>query len=401
MYDVVIVGGGIVGLSTALALTRSRPGIRLAVVEKERRLARHQTGHNSGVIHSGIYYTPGSYKARFAVEGARAMVRFCQEHDLPVEVTGKVIVATSEEELPRLDRLLRRGLANGVRVRRLDRAGLLAHEPHAAGIAALHVADTGICDFSAVAATYARLAAGAGADLRVATRVTGLRVRPDGVTVLTSRGELRARQVVTCAGLQCDRLVSGAPARIVPFRGEYYDLAPHRTDLVRGLIYPVPDPAFPFLGVHLTRTITGGVHAGPNAVLALGREGYRPLAVNPRDLARTLTYPGFWRLARGNWREGMAEVRRSMSRRAFAGAVRRLVPDLADDDLVRGGSGVRAQAVTPAGALVDDFLIVERGPVLHVLNAPSPAATASLPIGRELADRVLSRWRGVEIPTPN
>jgi len=391
-YDVAVIGGGIVGLVTAYQLTRQRPGIRVVVLEKEHRWASHQTGHNSGVIHSGIYYTPGSRKARYAVQGARQMVEFCQEHDLPYEVTGKVIVATGDAELSQLDRLHDRGTANGVRVRRLDRAGLLEYEPHASGIAALHVADTGICDYVAVARTYAKLAEAAGADLRVATTVTALRPDGRGVLVHTGRGEVRAATVVNCAGLHCDRVaaLSGGPvpARIVPFRGEYYELPADRRHLVRNLIYPVPNPDFPFLGVHFTRMIDGSVHIGPNAVLALRREGYRWASASPRDLAQTLGYPGFWKLARANWREGAAEMRRSLSRRQFAAAARRLVPDLADTDLIRSGAGVRAQAITPEGRLVDDFLLVERGPLVHVLNAPSPAATASLPIGAEIATRV-------------
>lgn len=392
--DVAVVGGGIVGLATAFALTRARPGIRLVVLEKENRLATHQTGHNSGVIHSGIYYPPGSYKARFAVQGARAMVEFCREHDLPVQITGKVIVATSEAELPGLDRLYERGQANGVRVRRLDRAELAEHEPHAGGLAALHVADTGICDYPAVAMRLARLVADAGGQVHPATRVTRLREEPGGVVVQTSRGATRAGRVVNCAGLQSDRVAMAAgvaaPARIVPFRGEYYQLAAHRTDLVRGLIYPVPDPDFPFLGVHLTRMTDGSVHVGPNAVLALRREGYGRYSASPRDLASTLTYPGFWSLARRHWRAGAAEMRRSASRRAFAQAARRLLPGLRDEDLVPAGAGVRAQAVGRGGRLVDDFLIRSSGHTLHVLNAPSPAATASLSIGAELARRLLA-----------
>jgi L-2-hydroxyglutarate oxidase len=394
-YDVAIVGGGIIGLATAYRLTKRRPGVRVAVLEKERRWACHQTGHNSGVIHSGIYYRPGGRKARYAVQGARQMVEFCRAQGLPIEVTGKVIVAITEAELPRLDRLYDRGIANGVRVSRLDRVGLAEREPHAAGVAALLVADAGICDFVAVARRFGRLAADAGADLHAATPVRRLRASGGGVAVHTGRGELRARVVVCCAGLHSDRLAArddgSAPVRVVPFRGEYYELTPARRDLVRGLIYPVPNPDFPFLGVHLTRMIDGSVHVGPNAVLALRREGYRWRSVDPRDLAGTLAYPGFLRLARENWREGVAEMRRSMSRRRFADAARRLVPDLTAADLRRAGAGVRAQAVRPDGGLVDDFLILERPRTLHVLNAPSPAATASLPIGATLADMVTSR----------
>ncbi len=397
-YDVAIIGGGILGLATAYQLTRRRPGIRVVVLEKEHRIATHQTGHNSGVIHSGIYYAAGSRKARYAVEGARATVAFCREYGLPVEVTGKVIVATTEAERPPLERLYERGRANGVRVERLDRAGLAEHEPRVNGVAGLHVADTGICDFTEVARMYARLAVEQEAQLQVGARVTGLRSDPSGVTVHTVRGDVRARQLVACAGLHCDRVAAmdGArpPVRVVPFRGEYYELAPGRRDLVRGLIYPVPNPDFPFLGVHLTRMIDGSVHVGPNAVLALRREGYRWRSANPRDLAGTLGYPGFWRLARANWREGVAEMHRSLSPRRFADAARRLLPEIGDDDLVPAGAGVRAQAVTHDGSLVDDFVVVEREHALHVLNAPSPAATASLPIGAELADRTLARLDG-------
>jgi len=394
-YDVVVVGGGIVGLATAYQLAVRRPGVRLLVLEKEPRLAGHQTGHNSGVIHTGLYYRPGSRKARYAVEGARRMVEFCREHGLPVEVTGKLVVAVDPGEVPRLDRLYERGLTNGVRVARLGPDGIREHEPHVAGVAGLHVADTGSCDFVAVAHAYARLAQAAGAEVRVGTRVIGIHCGPGGVTVHTVRGEVRTRQLVNCAGLHADRLAAMAgvrpPARILPFRGEYHELAPDRRDLVRALVYPVPNPDFPFLGVHLTRGVDGSVHVGPNAVPALRREGYRWSQVSARDLGGTLAYPGFWRLARDNWREGAMEVRRSLSRRLFAEAARRLVPDLREQDLRPGGAGVRAQAVTHDGRLVDDFLLVETPTALHVLNAPSPAATASLPIGAELASKVAAR----------
>ena len=391
-YDVVVVGGGIVGLATAYQLTRRRPGLRLLLLEKEPRLAAHQTGHNSGVVHSGLYYPPGSRKARYAVAGARRTVDFCRQHGLPVQVTGKVVVATSAEEVRRLDRLYERGVANGVRLTRLGPDGIREHEPYARGVAGLHVADTAICDYAAVAAEYGRLAEQGGAEIRTGTAVTA--VGP-GLTVHTDQGDVHTRQLVGCAGLHADRLAALAGidpgARIVPFRGEYRELVPERRHLVRGLVYPVPDPAFPFLGVHLTRGVDGSVHVGPNAVPALRREGYRWRQVGVRDLAGTLAYPGFWRLARSAWREGGQELRRSVSPRLFAAAARRLVPELAEADLRPAGAGVRAQAVTAGGRLVDDFLVVETPTALHVLNAPSPAATAALPIGAELADRVCAR----------
>ena len=385
-YDVVIVGGGIVGMATAYQLGRTRPDLSVLVLEKEQRLAAHQTGHNSGVIHSGLYYVPGSRKARYAVEGARQMVEFCREHGIPHEVTGKIVVATSEDELPRLEKLFERGTANGVTLTRLGPDGIREHEPHVTGIAGLHAAETGICDYAAVTAAYAKLS---GAEVRLGTAVTAIR----GGTIETTGGDVRARQLVTGAG----RLSAGIavragarpPARIVPFRGEYHDLA--RTDLVRGLVYPVPDPQFPFLGVHLTRGVDGSVHVGPNAVPALRREGYRWRDVSARDLAGTLAHPGFWRLARANWRDGAMEIRRSLSRRLFAEAARRLVPEIRDEDLRPAGAGVRAQAITADGKLVDDFLLVETPAAVHVLNAPSPAATASLSIGAEIAGKVAGR----------
>jgi (S)-2-hydroxyglutarate dehydrogenase len=391
-YDVVVVGGGIVGLATAYQLTRRRPGLRLLVLEKEPRLAAHQSGHNSNVVHRGLYYPPGSRKARYAVEGARRTVDFCREHGLPVEVTGKVVVATGAEEIPWLDRLYERGVANGLALTRLGPDGIREHEPHARGVAGLHVRDTAICDFAAIAATYGRLAEQAGAEIRTATAVVGL---SPGPVVHTDRADVHTRQLIGCAGLYADRLAAldgtDPETRILPFRGEYRELVPGRRHLVRGLIYPVPNPEFPFLGVHLTRGVDGSVHVGPNAVPALSREGYRWRQVRARDLAGTLAYPGFWRLARGTWREGVAEIRRSASARRFAAAARRLVPELADEDLRPAGAGVRAQAVTRDGRLVDDFLVVETPTALHVLNAPSPAATAALPIGAELADRVCAR----------
>ncbi|GAA2571343.1 MULTISPECIES: L-2-hydroxyglutarate oxidase [Streptomyces] len=393
--DVLVIGGGIVGLSTAYAITRAAPGTRVTVLEKESGPARHQTGRNSGVIHSGIYYRPGSLKARYAVRGAAEMVKFCAEYDIPHAVTGKLIVATARDELPRLHALVQRGRENGLTVRELGAAQIAEYEPEIEGLAAIHVGTTGICDFTAVAR---HLAEASGAEIRYAARVTRVDRRPDrGVAVRTASGDVvRGRVLVNCAGLHCDeiaRLTGDEPGvRIVPFRGEYYELA--RPELVRGLVYPVPDPAFPFLGVHLTRGIDGGVHVGPNAVPALAREGYDWRTVRPRELAGTLTWPGSWQLARRHWRYGTGELHRSLSRAAFTRAVRRLLPAVREEDLVPAPAGVRAQAVLRDGTLADDFLIQETPRAVHVLNAPSPAATASLPIGREVARRALAELEG-------
>ncbi|PBC78385.1 L-2-hydroxyglutarate oxidase [Streptomyces sp. TLI_235] len=400
--DVLVVGGGIVGLSTAYALTRAQPGLRVAVLEKEQDLAAHQTGRNSGVIHSGVYYRPGSLKARYATGGAAEMVEFCREQGIAHEVTGKLIVATSADELPRLAALAERGRANGIPVAELDAAGIAAHEPEVCGVAGLHVGTTGICDFPAVARRYARLAEEKGAVLHTGTELRAVARRTDGVTVQTSAGELRCGVLVNCAGLHSDRVARMAGddpgVRIVPFRGEYYELAEHRRGLVRGLVYPVPDPAFPFLGVHLTRGIHGDVHVGPNAVPALAREGYDWRTVRPGDLAGTALFPGTWRIVRRHWRYELGELHRSLSRKAFTAAVQRLLPAVAAEDLVPAAAGVRAQAVARDGSLLDDFAFAGFDPddpasarrTVHVLNAPSPAATASLPIGREVARRALA-----------
>lgn len=391
--DVLVVGGGIVGLSTAYALTRTAPGTTVAVLEKESGPAHHQTGRNSGVIHSGVYYRPGSLKARYALKGSAEMVAFCAEHGIAHQVTGKLIVAKDRAELPRLRALAERGREHGIPVREFGPAQIREHEPEARGAAAVHVATTGVCDFAAVAGALAGAAQAAGASVRYGAEVTAVDRRPWGVAVRTARGEvLRARALVNCAGLQCDRLARLAGdepgVRIVPFRGEYYELA--RPELVRGLVYPVPDPAFPFLGVHLTRGVDGSVHVGPNAVPAAAREGYGWSVVRPGEVADTLAWPGVWRLGARHWRYGAGEIHRSLSRRAFTAEVRRMLPAVTEDDLRRAGAGVRAQAVARDGSLVDDFLI-RRGPrTVHVLNAPSPAATASLPIGREVARHALA-----------
>ena len=396
--DVAVIGGGILGLATAMTLAGRHEGLHVAVLEKENVIARHQTGHNSGVIHSGLYYRPGSAKARLAVEGARRLYDFCAEQEIPVERCGKVVVATSAAELPRLERLQERGEANGVpALRSLGAAELQEIEPEARGLGALHVPSTGIVDFVQVSAAYQRLLEERGGEVRLGSAVGDLRVGAGGVR-LSGSGTLHARYVVNCAGLHADRVsaLAGArpPLRIVPFRGEYYELREDRRGLVRNLIYPVPDPAFPFLGVHLTRRIDGAVEAGPNAVLALHREGYRWHDVSLRDTFEAVSYPGLLRLARSYWRTGLGEVWRSASKAAFVRALRRLLPALEEDDLQRGGAGVRAQALHPSGALVDDFEIVESERMIHVLNAPSPAATASLGIGERIADLADQSWFG-------
>ncbi len=391
-YDFTVVGGGIVGLSTALELTRRHPGASTLVLEKEPGWAAHQSGHNSGVIHSGIYYAPGSLKARFCTEGRQATVDFCREQGIPFEVCGKVIVATREEELPRLADLETRGRSNGLEVRRIGPEELRELEPHVRGLAALHVPVTGIVDYRKVAEAFARIAGERGAELRTGAGLRAVRVLPDGLALETEAGSFTTRFLVNCAGLHADRVAAmmgvRPPARIVPFRGEYYELAEGRRSLVRSLIYPVPDPDLPFLGVHFTRAIDGAVHAGPNAVLALSREGYGWGDVSLSDTAEALAYPGFWRLVARFPAVTAMELYRSLSKRRFAKSLRRLIPEVRVEDLVPGGSGVRAQALTPRGELVHDFLIVPAERSIHVCNAPSPAATAALPIGRAIVDRI-------------
>jgi L-2-hydroxyglutarate oxidase len=395
-YDIAIIGGGIVGLATAMALAE-RTRASLIVLEAESRLAAHQTGHNSGVIHSGLYYKPGSLKARDCAEGREALYRFCAEHGVPHERCGKVIVATHPAELPRLEELERRGSANGLAgLRRLRPEEIAEREPHARGVAGLFVPETGIVDFTAVCEAYARRVRELGGEIAVGARVAGCR-KADGELVLaTGLGEVRCRALVNCAGLHSDRVArrcGAAPeARIVPFRGEYYALTPPREHLVRHLIYPVPDPRFPFLGVHFTRLMRGGVEAGPNAVLAWAREGYGRASCSPRDAAEMLAFGGFWRLGLRYWRMGLGEAWRSLSTAAFVAALQRLVPEIRPADVRRSGAGVRAQALGPDGKLLDDFCIADGERAIHVLNAPSPAATASIAIGRTIAARAAERF---------
>jgi (S)-2-hydroxyglutarate dehydrogenase len=399
-FDIVIIGGGIVGLSTAMHATRALPQVRLLLVEKEDAVARHQSGHNSGVIHSGIYYKPGSLKARFCVEGAAAMVEFCREHNLPHEICGKVIVATREDEIPRLHVLLERGQANGLAgVRLLQQGEVREIEPHCSALLGILVPSTGIADYAAVSRKYAEIVIAQGGTVSTGTEVKRVSPRDSQMMVETTRGTFSAKYVINCAGLHSDRVSRMAgqkpEVKIVPFRGEYYFLIPEREHLVRTLIYPVPDPKFPFLGVHFTRRIQGGVDAGPNAVLALKQEGYKRTDFSLRDLAGTLAYPGFWHMAGKYWRDGASEYYRSLSKKAFVKALQQLVPEIVSSDLVPGGSGVRAQAVRPDGSLVDDFQFVLADKMLHVWNVPSPAATASLPIGRHIVELARRGMEGV------
>jgi L-2-hydroxyglutarate oxidase len=387
----VVIGGGIVGIATALALAeRGHPPI---VLEAEDGLARHQTGHNSGVIHSGLYYKPGSLKARMCRAGLESMYRFCAEEGVPTRRCGKLVVAVRQDELPRLATLEERGHANGVTLKRVGRSEILVLEREVVGLAGLWVDETGVVDYSQVTEAMARRLGRLGGEVRTGHRVESIDRDGREIVIGTTRGEVRAARLVNCAGLQSDRIARLAGlqpgVRIVPFRGEYYVLRAERRDLVRGLIYPVPDPALPFLGVHFTRGIDDVVEAGPNAVLALRREGYSWGDLSARDIADWAAFPGFWRMARAQWRNGLTEIRRSLSRARFLESLQTLLPALKDDDIERGGSGVRAQAVGIDGRLIDDFFIQTAPDMLHILNAPSPAATASLAIGREVADRLL------------
>ncbi|WP_116049099.1 L-2-hydroxyglutarate oxidase [Amycolatopsis palatopharyngis] len=392
MRRVVVIGGGIIGLAVALELTRR--GTEVTVLEKEDHWAAHQTGHNSNVVHAGLYYKPGSFKARMSVAGNASIVRFAREHGVPVEVCGKLVVATSEAELPALRVLAERAEENGVPAKLVSPAEARAYEPEVACVSALRVESTAIIDFPAVCAAMVRLLADAGADLRLNTAALGIRSGTGGgVEIATGDEVLRADALVNCAGLQSDRIARLAGltprARIVPFRGEYYELRPERRHLVRGLIYPVPDASLPFLGVHLTRMLDGSVHAGPNAVLALRREGYRWRDISVADLAEVARFPGTWRLARKYaFPIGLDEVRRSFSKRRFAASLARLVPAVRPEDIVQHGSGVRAQALLPDGSMVDDFLVQTAPNQVHVLNAPSPAATSALEIAKHVADEV-------------
>ena len=396
-YDVAIIGGGILGLSTAMQLLERAPGWRVAVVEKEDGLANHQTGHNSGVMHSGIYYRPGSHKAQFCVAGLNNMVKFCEENEIEYQQCGKVIVALEESELGRLQDLYERGTANGVPD--LEIVGperLKEIEPHTAGIRALWAPHTGIVDFTKVAAAFADKFQQSGGDIFLGAEVKNIVSASNSVALETTKGTLQAKHLINCGGLYADKVASMAEekvgVRIIPFRGEYYTLRPESHYLVSGLIYPVPDPQFPFLGVHFTRNIKGHVEAGPNAVMALRREGYRKRDFNLAESLGNLGYPGFWKMAFKYWKIGMGEIYRSYSRRVFLQDLQRLIPEIKDSDLASGGSGVRAQAVARDGSLLDDFSIIQGQNAIHVLNAPSPGATSSLAIGDHIAGLALETF---------
>ena len=391
-HDLAIIGGGIVGLATAYQYTARHPGRSVVVLEKESTVAAHQTGRNSGVLHSGIYYKPGTLRASNGRAGRLAMEAFCREQGLPFEICGKVIVAVAEGEVPQLRTIFERGLQNGVQCALIGPERLHELEPAVAGVQAIHVPEAGIVSFRHVSERLAAIVTDRGGRVMLNARVVGLTPRPDGVVIRTSRDEVEARQVVNCGGLYSDRLArlggQDVRAQIVPFRGEYFELVPDAHHLCRNLIYPVPDPNFPFLGVHFTRMIDGGVECGPNAVFAFAREGYGKLDVNLRDLFESLTYPGFLRLAGRNMTMGLGEMWRSFSKAAFVKALQRLVPAITSAALIPGRSGVRAQALNPDGTLVDDFLILEHGRIVNVCNAPSPAATSALNVGRLVVDRL-------------
>lgn len=405
MYDFVIIGGGIVGLSTAMALGQTYPQAKIAVLEKESRWAFHQTGHNSGVIHSGVYYKPGGFKARFCREGNRSMVAFCQEHNIDYDICGKVIVAVEESELPQLENIYQRGLKNGLKVRKIAASEVREIEPHVRCLAGLHVPSTGIVNYQQVCEKYADLIRLQGGELYLNTKVVKIISTANTEVLETTNGNVTAKFIINCGGLYSDRLAKlgkvKPEAKIVPFRGEYYELKPEKRSLVNTLIYPVPNPNFPFLGVHFTKMIDGSVHAGPNAVLSLKREGYQKTDFALRDFAEVMTYPGFWKLAAKHRDDGIREIIRSFSKAAFTRSLQRLIPEVQAEDLVPTHAGVRAQALKNNGNLVDDFLIVSDRNSVHVCNAPSPAATSSLEIGKAIVDKIADRAPIKAVPTLN
>lgn len=392
MYDFAIIGGGIVGLSTAMTLQERFPQKKVVVIEKENQVAAHQTGHNSGVIHSGIYYKPGSLKAKLARAGSQSMVEFCQQHGIDYDVCGKVIVATEPEELPLLEKLYQRGLENQIPVAKISGEEVKEIEPYVQCLAGIRVESTGIVNYTQVCQKYAELIQTQGGEIQFNTQLQHIHKVPEGILLETNQGMIHAQFIINCAGLYSDRVAQlsqvNPEAKIIPFRGEYYELTPEKSYLVKTLIYPVPNPNFPFLGVHFTRMIDGSVHAGPNAVLSFKREGYRKTDFNLQDVLETFTYPGFWKLAAKHADMGLEEIIRSFSKAAFVKSLQRLIPEVTSEDLVVSPAGVRAQALKPNGELVDDFLIIKGEHEMHVCNAPSPAATASLEIGKAIVERL-------------
>lgn len=405
MYDFAIIGGGIVGLSTAMALGERYPNAQILVVEKENQWAFHQTGNNSGVIHSGIYYKPGSFKAKFSRDGSRSMVEFCQKYGIDHEVCGKVIVASNEEELPRLENLYKRGLENGIPVKRISPEEVKEIEPHVSCVGGVQVFSTGIVNYKKVCLKYAELIRNQGGDLRLNTQVLKIVRRGKNQILETNNGSFETRFIINCAGLHSDRMAklgkANPEAKIVPFRGEYYELTPEKRYLVKTLIYPVPNPDFPFLGVHFTRMIDNSVHAGPNAVLSLKREGYKKTDFDFRDFAEVITYPGFWKLAAKHAPEGIQEIIRSFSKAAFVKSLQKLIPEVQAADIIPTHAGVRAQALMNDGSLVDDFLIINGDNSIHVCNAPSPAATSSLEIGKAIAAQIPQQSTLMEMAIKN
>jgi L-2-hydroxyglutarate oxidase len=394
LYDVTVIGAGIVGLSTAYKLSLAQPNLKILIIEKESGVAAHQTGNNSGVIHSGIYYKPGSYKAKNCVDGRRELVQFCQQHGVSHDVCGKIIVATDANDIPRLNTIYERGIQNGIEdIRLIDETQIREIEPHAAGVKAIHVGCAGIVDFVGVCETLKNLLELRGADVVFNEKVTSISQDNEGLHIATLTSLYKSRWLINCAGLHSDKVAEAAglipPVRIVPFRGEYFDLTPEAEYKVKNLIYPMPNPQFPFLGVHFTRMAHGGIECGPNAVFAFKREGYTKTAFDVCDAAETLAYRGFWKMARRHWKMGLDELYRSFSRTAFLKNLQTLVPSLNDEDICPAPSGVRAMALTPNGDIVDDFMILRHGREVHVLNAPSPAATAGLALGRQIAATAL------------
>ncbi len=397
-YDIIIIGGGIVGLATGLKIMGQNPALKVAVLEKESELAKHQTGNNSGVIHSGLYYKPGSLKATNCIQGYQELIRFCEEENIPFELTGKVVVATKQDQVPLLNGLLERGLQNGLEgSRSITLEELKEYEPYCAGVAAIHVPQTGIVDYKRVALAYGEKLKNLGGEIFLNHKVLGIVTKKDVSTVETSNGNFQSRLIINCAGLYSDKVARMSQkdeldVKIIPFRGEYFKLKKEREYLVKNLIYPVADPNFPFLGVHFTRMMKGGVEAGPNAVLAFKTEGYKRSDFNIKELAATLTWPGFQKVASKYWKTGFGEMYRSFSKAAFTKALQELIPDIRESDLVEGGAGVRAQACDRTGGLLDDFCIRESENVINVLNAPSPAATSSLAIGGTVSGLALKRF---------